>query len=175
MGSEFARQGSGHPGIYREWPEPKEALRAPQLLGELYERLSIVLEHVPVGTVVLKSGALTVTPFGRGFPISVAVLGPHDVIVSCGGWSDDCYSWDQIEFLIVAAICGGVRLTKTSLGGSPWKYSIECIDGRGWWRTWGQMQYLRLRLFWLKQEIEYCQYPVLVDNGEASVPMILGR
>jgi hypothetical protein len=104
--------------------------------------------------------SLIIEPSGPGFRIEIIVLSPRDVIVWMGGWSDDAYSWSQIEALVQAALRGRVRVTVTTLGGKPWKYDLQCMNQSGTWWSHGELQHVRFPRLWRKTESFILQYPV---------------
>jgi hypothetical protein len=114
-------------------------------LAEFASKLARKIANEPVARLWREDDRLVVEPTGCGFRISVTPLS-KSILVTCGGWHDDFYSWRDVERLVSSALAGAVRLTSVYANGKPLRYTLEQRSGDDW-VVIGEVEYMRWTLF----------------------------
>jgi hypothetical protein len=81
-----------------------------------------------------------------GFDMAVLVENGH-FILCFGNWSEDFESDEVARRLFEAALDGKARLKIDSLGGQPWRWTLERLDDSGRWSPESTMAHMTWR-FW---------------------------
>lgn len=107
-----------------------QALRERDPLGYLQAQLRRRLQaNVPVTV----DGDLVLIPrqSNDGPDVSVLVSG-HRCTVAIGPWYEDMPSLDMALEYVTRAVDGAMRVRIDTLGGKPWKYTLERLESGSW-------------------------------------------
>lgn len=107
-----------------------QALREHDPLGYLQAQLRRRLRaNIPVSV----EGDLVLIPrqSSEGPDVSVLVSG-HRCTVAIGPWYEDMPSLDMALEYVTRAVDGAMRVRIDTLGGKPWKYTLERLESGSW-------------------------------------------
>lgn len=134
---------------------------------EIESRIIKIATEINVAAIEISDHFVYLKPLGNGFPMTIGCIDDDKILITMGGWHEDCYNINEACEMVRHALTGQVRLTTTTLRDQHWRSEIEILTPNGRWVRGGAISYVRFSWKSRSIKVSTSQYPASMALLEA--------